>query len=53
MTDIETRDSELHWDVFVTIRQGVASDLPPGKEQLMRTPDSATLIYGRRDAVLG
>src|SRR2546425_11538571 len=38
--------------MFVTIRQGIASDLPPGKEQLMWTPDSATLIYGQRDAVL-
>jgi glyoxylase-like metal-dependent hydrolase (beta-lactamase superfamily II) len=52
MTDIETRDMELHWDVFVTRRRGIAGDLPPGKEQLMWTPDSATLIYGQRDAVL-
>src|SRR2546425_9671496 len=52
MTDIETRDMPLNWDMFVTIRQGIASDLPPGKEQLMWTPDSATLIYGQRDAVL-
>jgi glyoxylase-like metal-dependent hydrolase (beta-lactamase superfamily II) len=53
MTDIETRDSELHWDVYVTPGIPiVTSDLPPGTEQRMWSPTSATLIYGKRDAVL-
>jgi glyoxylase-like metal-dependent hydrolase (beta-lactamase superfamily II) len=53
MTDIETRDNELHWDVFVT--PGIpyeTLDLPPGTQQRMWSPISSTLIYGKRDAVL-
>src|SRR5207245_2000557 len=53
MTDIETRDNELHWDVFVT--PGIpyeGLDLPPGTQQRMWSPMSSTLIYGKRDAVL-
>jgi len=42
----------LKWDVLVTKRQGLIRDLPPGKEQWMWVPTSATLIYGERDAVL-
>src|SRR2546425_794101 len=53
MTNIETRDSELHWDVYVTPGIPiVTSDLPPGTQQRMWSPTSATLIYGERDAVL-
>jgi glyoxylase-like metal-dependent hydrolase (beta-lactamase superfamily II) len=53
MTDIETRDSELHWDVFVTPGIPVETlDLPPGTQQRMWSPTSATLIYGDMDAVL-
>jgi len=53
MTDIETRDIELHWDVFVTPGiPTVTSDLPPGTKQRMFSPTSSTLIYGKRDAVL-
>ena len=44
--------TSLKWDVFVTKRQGLNRDLPPGKEQWMWVPTSATLIYGQRDAVL-
>src|SRR6516165_4175835 len=53
MTDIDTRDSALNWDVFVTPSIPVATlDLPPGMQQLLWSPTSATLIYGERDAVL-
>jgi glyoxylase-like metal-dependent hydrolase (beta-lactamase superfamily II) len=54
MTDIETRDIPLNWDVFVTpgISQNVTSDLPPGTERWRWSPISVTLIYGQRDAVL-
>src|SRR5882724_6420274 len=44
--------TQLKWDVLVTKRQGVTRDPPPGKEQWMWVPTSATLIYGQRDAVL-
>ena len=53
MTDIETRDRELHSDVYVTPGIPIESlDLPPGTEQRMWSPISSTLIYGERDAVL-
>ena len=53
MTDIETRDNELHWDVFVTPGIPYESlDLPPGTQQRMWSPMASTLIYGKRDAVL-
>jgi glyoxylase-like metal-dependent hydrolase (beta-lactamase superfamily II) len=42
----------LKWDVLVTKRQGLVRDLPPGKEQWIWVPTSATLIFGERDAVL-
>src|SRR5258708_22362635 len=53
MTDIETRDNELHWDVFVTrVIPYETLDLPPGTQQRMWSPMASTLIYGKRDAVL-
>src|SRR5207237_3941162 len=53
MTDIETRDIELHWDVYVTPGIPVGSpDLPPGRQQRLWSPISATLISGETDAVL-
>jgi glyoxylase-like metal-dependent hydrolase (beta-lactamase superfamily II) len=52
MTEVANRETPLKWDVFVTKRQGLTRDLPPGKEQWMWVPTSATLIYGERDAVL-
>jgi hypothetical protein len=47
-----TVGTSLKWDVLVTKRQGLTRDLPPGKEQWMWVPTSATLIHGERDAVL-
>jgi len=44
--------AQLKWDVFVAKRQGLTRDLPPGKEEWMWVPGSATLIYGEKDAVL-
>ena len=44
--------TSLKWDVFVTKRQGLTRDVPPGKEEWMWVPTAATLIYGQRDAVL-
>src|SRR6266436_5064720 len=53
MTDIETRDMPLNWEVFVTPGiPTVTSDLPPGTEQRLWSPIVATLISGKRDAVL-
>ncbi len=47
-----TSSTPLKWEVLVTKRQGLNRDLPPGNEQWMWVPTSATLIYGKRDAVL-
>jgi glyoxylase-like metal-dependent hydrolase (beta-lactamase superfamily II) len=47
-----TGETLLQWDVLVTKRSGITRDLPPGQEQWMWVPAAATLIYGRRDAVL-
>ena len=45
-------ETSLKWNVFVATRQGLTRDLPPGQEQWMWVPTSATLIYGQKDAVL-
>ncbi|MGA3012263.1 MAG: MBL fold metallo-hydrolase [Terracidiphilus sp.] len=45
-------DGNLKWDVLTSKRPGLSRDLPPGKEDLLWVSNSATLIYGERDAVL-
>src|SRR6202047_1153559 len=54
MTEVATgRDIALNWDVFLTPGiPTVTSDLAPGTKQLMWSPISSTLIFGKRDAVL-
>ncbi len=44
--------SDLEWRVFTVTRPGLTRDVPPGYESLMWVANSATLIYGERDAVL-
>lgn len=44
--------SALRYKVFTITRPGRSGDMPPGKESLMWIANSATLIYGERDAVL-
>jgi glyoxylase-like metal-dependent hydrolase (beta-lactamase superfamily II) len=45
-------EGSLKWDVLTSRRPGLSRDLPPGKEDLLWVANSATLIYGERDAVL-
>jgi glyoxylase-like metal-dependent hydrolase (beta-lactamase superfamily II) len=45
-------DAQLEYRVFTATRPGLTPDLPPGYESLMWVANSATLIYGKRDAVL-
>jgi len=52
MTAVETTTKTLEWDVLTIKRPGLSRDLPPGKESLMWVANSATLIYGERDATL-
>lgn len=42
----------LGYKVFTVTRPGLARDVPPGKDSLLWVANSATLIYGERDAVL-
>jgi glyoxylase-like metal-dependent hydrolase (beta-lactamase superfamily II) len=44
--------SALRYKVFTITRPGRGGDMPSGKESLMWIANSATLIYGERDAVL-
>src|ERR1700730_18288510 len=48
----ESKTPPLRYKVFTATRPGLNRDVPPGKESLMWVANSATLIYGERDAVL-
>jgi glyoxylase-like metal-dependent hydrolase (beta-lactamase superfamily II) len=53
MSEIGTRNTPLNWDVLVAPGIPVVTDdLPPGAKQRIFSPVSATLIFGKRDAVL-
>ncbi len=49
---MRSSEASLQWDVLVKRRPGLTHGLPPGKESLMWVANSATLISGKRDAVL-
>ena len=44
--------SKLNWNLLTKKRAGVTQGVPPGKEDLAWVTNTATLIYGERDAVL-
>jgi len=44
--------SSLQYDTFCVRRPGLTRDLPPGTEELQWVVNTATLIFGERDAVL-
>ena len=46
------KNALLQWSVFITKRPGLNRELPSGYESLAWVPNSSTLIYGERDAVL-
>jgi glyoxylase-like metal-dependent hydrolase (beta-lactamase superfamily II) len=48
----ENKVPPLRYKVFTVTRPGLNRDVPPGKESLMWVANSATLIYGERDAIL-
>ena len=52
MASSDSRTPSLRYKVFTATRPGLSRDVPPGKESLMWVANSATLIYGERDAVL-
>ncbi|NML68535.1 MBL fold metallo-hydrolase [Chryseobacterium sp. RP-3-3] len=47
-----TEYGTLQYSVFITKRPGLNRELPSGYESLAWVPNSSTLIYGERDAVL-
>jgi glyoxylase-like metal-dependent hydrolase (beta-lactamase superfamily II) len=49
---VMSSSSNLEYQVFTARRPGVARDIPAGYESLSWVANSATLIYGKRDAVL-
>src|SRR6266849_2600880 len=52
MTGSNHKNAPLQWSVLVTKRPGLNRELPSGYESLAWVPNSSTLIYGERDAVL-
>ena len=46
------KNKKLSYEVKTAVRQGVTRDLPHGPKDLQWVSNSATLIYGERDAVL-
>ncbi len=53
MSAVDAADAApLKWNVLTIKRPGLGRDVPPGKEELMWVANSATLICGKRDAVL-
>ena len=52
MASPQGKTPALRYKVFTATRPGLNRDLPPGRESLMWVANSATLIYGERDAVL-
>ncbi|MFW2270599.1 MBL fold metallo-hydrolase [Burkholderia orbicola] len=52
MNGFDRKNTSLGYSVFVTTRPGLNRQLPPGYESLAYVPNSSTLVYGERDAVL-
>src|SRR5258708_25196431 len=48
----ETASSSLQYDTLCVRRLGLTRDLPPGAEDLQWVANTATLIFGGRDAVV-
>jgi glyoxylase-like metal-dependent hydrolase (beta-lactamase superfamily II) len=52
MASSDSKTPPLRYKVFTVTRPGLNRDVPPGKEPLAWVANSATLIYGKQDAVL-
>jgi glyoxylase-like metal-dependent hydrolase (beta-lactamase superfamily II) len=51
-SEFHPAEGELEYRVFTVTRPGLTPDIPAGYESLAWVANSATLIYGERDAVL-
>jgi glyoxylase-like metal-dependent hydrolase (beta-lactamase superfamily II) len=52
MSDGNAQNAPLKWETFITTRPSLSRDAPAGKDDLKWVPNTATLIYGARDAIL-
>jgi glyoxylase-like metal-dependent hydrolase (beta-lactamase superfamily II) len=52
MSQINSQETVLTYQILTSKRPGLSRGLPPGKEDLAWVANSATLISGQRDAVL-
>ena len=52
MTEKPQKSSTLNYEVHMVKRVGLVRGLPPGTESLQWVVNTATLIYGERDAVI-
>src|SRR5260370_25779530 len=52
MTAASQGNSPLHWQLFIRRRASATQGAPPGKDELKWVANTATLIYGDRDALL-
>jgi hypothetical protein len=53
VTPLPNQSPRLTYDVFALKRPGLTRDVPPGTESLQWVANTATLIAGSQDAVLG
>ena len=52
MTETSQGSSPLQWKLFIRRRASATQDTPPGRDELKWVANTATLIYGERDALL-
>jgi glyoxylase-like metal-dependent hydrolase (beta-lactamase superfamily II) len=52
MTAASQSNSSLQWQLFVRRRASATQGVPPGNDELKWVANTATLIYGERDALL-
>jgi glyoxylase-like metal-dependent hydrolase (beta-lactamase superfamily II) len=52
MSNAKPQESGLTYRTYITIRESLSRDAPAGMDHLKWVPNTATLVYGRTDAVL-
>jgi hypothetical protein len=52
MAENENESTTLRYDVLALKRRGLTRDLPAGTESLQWVTNTATLIYGKHDAIV-
>ena len=52
MSNGKSLESNIKYRTYITLRESLSRDAPEGMDHLKWVPNTATLIYGRTDAVL-